>query len=142
MFFIGVLDNVELTFCLHLTLRVTLCMRVKHKNELCFIAHNTFLHVRLCQLQIMFTMLEIELFNDAFSIFGTPACQQASRKYNHCTILFKTFIIYKFGVFVMFNCLLLRLKFHECFSRKCDVNFHKSVCQHSENHLTRIFLHI
>ena len=39
----------------------------------------------------------------------------------------------------MLNCLLLRLKVRERHSPKCDVNFHKSLCQHSENRLTRIF---
>ena len=44
--------------------------------------------------------------------------------------------------FVMVNCLLLRLKFRECNSQKCDVNFQKSLYQHSDNSLTRIFLQI
>ena len=33
-------------------------------------------------------------------------------------------------------------KFCECNSPKCDVNFKKSLSQHSENRLTRIFLQI
>ena len=51
----------------------------------------------------------------------------------------KTFIIYQICVFVMVNCLLLRLKFRECISQKCYVNFQNSLCHHSENRLTRIF---
>ena len=35
----GVQDHLELTFCLE---RVTLCMRAKHKNELCFVACSRF----------------------------------------------------------------------------------------------------
>ena len=34
------------------------------------------------------------------------------------------------------------LKFRECNSQKCDVDFQKSLCQHSENRLTRIYLQI
>ena len=33
-------------------------------------------------------------------------------------------------------------KIRECNSPKCDVNFQKSLCQHSENRLTRILLQI
>ena len=54
----------------------------------------------------------------------------------------KTFIIYQFFVLVIINCSLLRLKFRECNSPKCEVNFQISLCQHSENRLTRIFLQI
>ena len=43
---------------------------------------------------------------------------------------------------VMVNCSLLRLKFRECNSQKCDVHFQKYFCQHPENRLTRIFLQI
>ena len=39
----------------------------------------------------------------------------------------------------MLNCSLLRLKFRERHSPKCDVNFHKSLCHYSENHLIKIF---
>ena len=35
----------------------------------------------------------------------------------------KTFIIDQICVFVIVNCSLLRLKFCECNSQKCDVNF-------------------
>ena len=59
-----------------------------------------------------------------------------------CTILLKTFINYQFCVFVMVNCLLLRFKFRESNSPKCDVNFQKSLCHDSENRMTRIFLQI
>ena len=53
-----------------------------------------------------------------------------------------TFIIYQICVFVMVNCLLLRLNFRECNSQKCEVNFQKSLCHFSKNRLTRIFLQI
>ena len=65
-----------------------------------------------------------------------------AENYNHCTVLLKTFLIYKFCVFVIVNYSLLHLKFRECNSPKCDVNFQNSLCQHSENRLTRIFLQI
>ena len=54
----------------------------------------------------------------------------------------KTFIFYLICVFVMVKCSLLRVKFHECNLQKCDVNFLKALCQHSENRLTKIFLQI
>ena len=51
------------------TLRVTLCMRAKHKIEFRFIAYNAFSVQRLRQLQITFTRHESELFKDAFPFF-------------------------------------------------------------------------
>ena len=54
----------------------------------------------------------------------------------------KTFIIYQICVFVIVNCLLLRLKFRECYTQKCDVNFQNSSCHYSENRLTRILIQI
>ena len=44
--------------------------------------------------------------------------------------------------FVMVNRSLLLLKFRECNLQKRVVNFQKSLCQHSENRLTKIFLQI
>ena len=55
-----------------LTYRVTLCMRAKHKNELCFYRVQHVFYTTLRQLQITFPRIESMCFKDAF-LFCKPA---------------------------------------------------------------------